>query len=33
VVEQDRFILPGQTVEMLAEDAAYNRELLRGLGV
>ena len=33
VVEQDRFIQPGQTLAELAEDAAYNRELLRGLGI
>ncbi len=33
VVEQDRFIRPGQTLAQLAEDAAYNREQLRGLGI
>jgi inosose dehydratase len=33
VVEQDRFIQPGQTLAALADDAAHNRELLRGLGV
>ncbi|HEV8155577.1 MAG TPA: TIM barrel protein, partial [Gaiellales bacterium] len=33
VVEQDRFIQPGQTVEMLADDQAHNRALLRELGV
>ena len=33
VVEQDRFIRPGQTLDTLAEDAAANREMLRGLGV
>ncbi len=33
VIEQDRFIQPGQTLETLSDDAAHNRELLRGLGV
>ncbi|MFL6051201.1 MAG: sugar phosphate isomerase/epimerase family protein [Gaiellales bacterium] len=33
VVEQDRLIQPGQTVEMLADDQAHNRALLRELGV
>jgi inosose dehydratase len=33
VVEQDRFIQPGQTVEMMADDQAHNRALLRELGV
>ena len=33
VVEQDRFLQPGQTIESLADDAGHNRELLRELGV
>ena len=33
VVEQDRFIRPGQTVADLAADQAHNREVLRELGV
>ena len=33
VVEQDRYLQPGQTVESLAEDARHNREVLRELGV
>ena len=33
VVEQDRFIQPGQTVADLAADQAHNREVLRELGV
>ena len=33
VVEQDRFLQPGQTVADLADDAAHNREVLRDLGV
>ncbi|MGZ4431955.1 MAG: sugar phosphate isomerase/epimerase family protein [Gaiellales bacterium] len=33
VVEQDRYIRPGQTLETLAADARHNRELLRELGV
>ena len=33
VVEQDRYLKPGQTVESLAADALHNRELLRELGV
>ena len=33
VVEQDRHLRPGQTVANLAEDARYNREFLRDLGV
>jgi inosose dehydratase len=33
VVEQDRFIRPGQTLAELAEDAAHNLELLRASGV
>jgi inosose dehydratase len=33
VVEQDRFIQPGQTVADMAADQVHNREVLRGLGV
>jgi inosose dehydratase len=33
VVEQDRFIQPGQTVADMAEDQAHNREVLRELGI
>jgi inosose dehydratase len=33
VVEQDRHLRPGQTIESLADDARHNREVLRGLGV
>jgi inosose dehydratase len=33
VVEQDRYLTPGQTVESLAADALHNRELLRELGI
>ena len=33
VVEQDRFLQPGQTVADLADDAAHNREFLGDLGV
>ena len=33
VVEQDRFIRPGQTVADLAADQTHNREVLRELGV
>jgi inosose dehydratase len=32
VVEQDRFIQPGQTLDMVADDQAHNRALLRELG-
>jgi inosose dehydratase len=33
VVEQDRVVRPGQSMDELAEDAAHNREVLRELGV
>jgi len=33
VVEQDRHLKPGQTIDSLTEDARHNREVLRGLGV
>ena len=33
VVEQDRFIQPGQTLASLADDAAHNRRVLRDIGV
>jgi inosose dehydratase len=33
VVEQDRYLKPGQTVGSLAADALHNREVLRELGV
>ena len=33
VVEQDRFIRPGQTVADLAADQAHNRDVLRELGI
>ena len=33
VVEQDRFIQPGQTVDDMGDDQAHNREVLRELGV
>ena len=33
VVEQDRFIQPGQTVGDMGDDQAHNREVLRELGV
>jgi inosose dehydratase len=33
VVEQDRYLRPGQTVDSLATDAAHNRAVLRDLGI
>jgi len=33
VVEQDRFIQPGQTVADLAADQAHNRDVLREIGI
>jgi sugar phosphate isomerase/epimerase len=33
VVEQDRYLKPGQTVESLAEDAAHDLAVLRELGL
>jgi len=33
VVEQDRYLKPGQTVPDLQDDAAHNREYLRRLGI
>jgi inosose dehydratase len=33
VVEQDRHLRPGQTIESLRQDARHNREVLRELGV
>jgi len=33
VVEQDRHLKPGQTIESLREDARHNRQVLRELGV
>ena len=33
VVEQDRYLQPGQTIASLTEDARHNREVLRELGI
>jgi inosose dehydratase len=33
VVEQDRYLQPGQTIASLTEDARHNREVLRELGL
>jgi inosose dehydratase len=33
VVEQDRYLRPGQTIASLTEDARHNREVLRELGI
>jgi hypothetical protein len=33
VVEQDRYLRPGQSIASLTEDARHNREVLRELGV